>query len=268
MAERSLRAAEGPVLATAGRVTGPVLAIETVTDTLGVALASGQELLGEVNLQVGNRHLETLHCLIVEMLDHLGLGFSDLAGFGVDLGPGKFTGTRVGVAAARAFARALGKPLVGFTSLELLAEGVARSGLAAVGASVLSVVDARRGEVFFQPFRLEQPPSSGASPVPVACAHAGLTRPDRLRAMVTRGEIPGVDGSTIRLDGELLGTPRAAVVALVAAERLAAETFAGSSSQCAQPGGIGDPAKAVPVYLRAPDTRIKWETRDVATATS
>jgi tRNA threonylcarbamoyl adenosine modification protein YeaZ len=263
MLERSLLAAKRPVLGAAGPVTGPVLAIETVTDKLGVALASGQQLLGEVDLHVGNRHLETLHCLIAEMLDHLGLGFSDLAGFGVDLGPGRFTGTRVGVAAARAFARALGKPLVGFTSLELLAEGVARSGLAAMGASVLSVVDARRGEVFFQPFRLQQAASGGGSFLPVACAQGGLARPEQLEAMVVKGEIPGVDGSTIRPDGWLLGTPRAAVVALAAAERLA-----GSGSECAKPGDPWDPSNAVPVYLRAPDTRIKWETRDAATATS
>jgi len=261
VAQAGSAAAKGPQpVAGAAR---PLLAIETVTDRLGVALASGEELLGEIDLEVGNRHLETLHCLVAEMLDHFGIALSDLGGLGVDLGPGRFTGTRVGVATARAFARALGRPLLGFTSLEVLAHGAARSGLVPAGTSVLSVVDARRGEVFFQPFQLKQDSRGGRFPVPVALSDPGLARPEKLDAMVASGELSGVDHSTVRLDSGLLGTPRASALALMAAKKMAE-----LGSNCWEPGGVGDPARAIPVYLRAPDTRIKWETRDAATAAS
>ena len=75
----------------------------------------------------------------------LGLAVTDLDLVAVDLGPGLFTGLRVGVAAAKGLARSLGIGIVGLSSLEILARAAADCGH---GGHVLAVVDARRGEVF------------------------------------------------------------------------------------------------------------------------
>ena len=96
-------------------------------------------------------HAERLVPMIGEAMVQAGLGFHEIDRIAVTVGPGTFTGTRIGVAAARAFALATGAPLVGASSLAVMAEVVARD--LRMGADELAVaVDARRGEVYVQLF--------------------------------------------------------------------------------------------------------------------
>ncbi len=87
---------------------------------------------------------ERLLPLLEEMLAEAGAGWGDLDALAVCTGPGNFTGLRIGVAAARGLALALGRPAIGVTRLEALAEGAAGPALAAI--------DARRGAVYVQAF--------------------------------------------------------------------------------------------------------------------
>lgn len=87
---------------------------------------------------------EHLMPMLQEMLDARGLGFSDLHGVGVGIGPGNFTGIRISVSAARGLALGLGKPAIGVSRLEALAFGVARP--------VVVVEDARHNRVYAQYF--------------------------------------------------------------------------------------------------------------------
>ena len=82
----------------------------------------------------------------------MGVALADLDLLGVDVGPGLFTGLRVGVGTVKALAFALGLPVATATSLEVLAHALAGSG-AADGRLLVPVVDARRGEVFSARFR-------------------------------------------------------------------------------------------------------------------
>jgi len=91
-------------------------------------------------------HSAQLLALAAELLHGAWLGFSDIDRIAVGLGPGGFTGLRIGVATARALAQSTGAELVGVSTLRALAS-VAEPG-APAGSGVLAVIDARRGEVF------------------------------------------------------------------------------------------------------------------------
>lgn len=129
-----------------------ILAIETATTAcaVGVATTNEEELIHVVD--DGQRHTEALALTISALLDELGLTPRDIGRVMVDRGPGLYTGLRVGIATALALAQGIGCELVGATSLELLANGAYDAG---VRGTVVSCVDARRGEVFAQAFSLD-----------------------------------------------------------------------------------------------------------------
>ncbi len=122
-----------------------ILAIETATTGIGVALADESGVLGRVEIFRGRRHAETLVPVIGELLAHTERSRDEISCVAVDVGPGLFTGLRVGVATAKAVALALGVGIVTATSLELLAHELATFG---VMGEVAAVLDARRKEVF------------------------------------------------------------------------------------------------------------------------
>jgi tRNA threonylcarbamoyladenosine biosynthesis protein TsaB len=100
------------------------------------------------------RHTSRLLALVVEVLDAAGADWSEVDRIAVGVGPGTFTGLRIGVATARALARARGIDLVGVSTLHSLARGavtaVEQGGVGGEPApdAVMAVIDARRGEVF------------------------------------------------------------------------------------------------------------------------
>jgi len=126
----------------------PVLALTTSTRRGGVALAHGGELLFARSTQVGASHSTSLTRTVEEALGHAGLGLADLGAIVCDVGPGSFTGVRIGLSTARAWGWALGIPVVGAESLETLATAAAR-GLAEEGV-VATAIGCRRGEVYLR----------------------------------------------------------------------------------------------------------------------
>ena len=128
-----------------------IIAIETATSAcaVGVRTGAGDEFTRVVDEQ--RRHSEVLTPALSSLLGEAGLVPRDVHRVVVDRGPGLFTGLRVGVATALAFAQALDCELVAVTSLEMLAYGAHDRGLR--GAFV-GCVDGRRGEVFVQDFEL------------------------------------------------------------------------------------------------------------------
>ncbi len=120
-----------------------VLGIDTAGILGGVALARPGRLLGEVRCDARAAASERILPQISRLLEDLGLPKSAIARIGVAVGPGSFTGQRVGVATARGLAQGLGVPLVGVSSLRARAYD-----LGAPGVAVLVVSNHRRGEVF------------------------------------------------------------------------------------------------------------------------
>lgn len=117
------------------------LAIDTSSDLGSVALTVDGELRAESAARVRARHGETLLPLVAHVLEVGRVDKSELDLVVVGLGPGSFTGTRIGVAIAKGLAFALSRPLVGVDSLRALA-------LAAPGPRVVAAIDAGKGEVF------------------------------------------------------------------------------------------------------------------------
>ncbi|MEZ4228045.1 MAG: tRNA (adenosine(37)-N6)-threonylcarbamoyltransferase complex dimerization subunit type 1 TsaB [Polyangiaceae bacterium] len=122
-----------------------VLAFETSTRRGSCALWEGDQLLLEQRHEVPNAHGEQLPKLLERCMTEVGWSRTSIDRLGVGIGPGSFTGLRVGIALAQGIALGLGRPLVGVGSLEALA-WVAR------GELRVALIDARRGELFVQAF--------------------------------------------------------------------------------------------------------------------
>lgn len=120
-----------------------VLGIETSTAQASVAIGSEQGVVASALVSRGATHNEFLLPAIRFCLDEAGLGYRNLGGIAVSLGPGLFSGMRVGVAAAKALAQTLSVPIVGLASLDLVAYEVRYS-----PKTICAVLDARRSEVF------------------------------------------------------------------------------------------------------------------------
>ena len=149
-----------------------VVAIETATETVGVAVRTAAGVEADFTLTGRRRHVETLTPALEHLLEQVGLAPRHIDVVAVDIGPGLFTGLRVGVAAAKGLAQSLGLGVIAMTSLEILS---AAAGRAALRGIVLSCVDARRGEVFASASELN---ASGA--VTAELVAAGLFTPSQL----------------------------------------------------------------------------------------
>lgn len=97
-----------------------VLALDTASHYCSAALAADGRILAQVEENIGAGHAEYLALLLPALLDEAGKNFSDIDRIGVNIGPGSFTGVRVGVAAARALALGLEKPAFGISAFAAL----------------------------------------------------------------------------------------------------------------------------------------------------
>lgn len=140
-----------------------LLAFDTATPATAVALLDDarQEDATERRHEPapGERpgHAAQLLALAAELLGESGLTFGDVDRIAVGLGPGTFTGLRIGVATARALAQSVDAELVGVSTLRALALAVPADARAGTDIGVLAVIDARRGEVFAAGWRAGEP---------------------------------------------------------------------------------------------------------------
>jgi tRNA threonylcarbamoyladenosine biosynthesis protein TsaB len=101
-----------------------ILAIDTATRSAGLAVHDGYSVRAEFTWETSDHHTVELMPRIVELLDQLNVSIDQLSGVGVSIGPGSFTGVRVGVAVAKGLALARGIPIVGVRSTDVLAYAV------------------------------------------------------------------------------------------------------------------------------------------------
>jgi tRNA threonylcarbamoyladenosine biosynthesis protein TsaB len=132
-----------------------VLAVHSTSPSLGIALTDGETSIGRKVLAPGKNHLENLAPLIRDLMKEADTELRDVDGFGVAIGPGSFSGIRVGMAAVKGMALVLGKPVVGISSLEILAwEGLLD------GDSGVAVIKAGRGDLYAALYGKTQTPLS------------------------------------------------------------------------------------------------------------
>ena len=236
-----------------------VLGIDTATPGLSAALVGPEGTIASFASEAGRRHTELLAPAIDDLCRTARIGLGELDAFAVDVGPGLFTGLRVGLATASALSFALGRPAVGLTSTEILAWPHCEA-----GHDALAVVDVRRSEVAWAYY----PGVTGAAATATSPALAtpgalpeildGFRRPDRRLVVVGDGarryrtvlEEAGFADAVI----DESPYPSAAVAAAIARRRLLDGSLARAS--------IG------PLYLRQADVRIGWESHDLPPGTT
>jgi len=257
-----------------------VLALETSTAQSGVALATDEGVLAAATLgaERGRAHAEFLAPAIAFCLARAGAGVPDLTAVAVGLGPGLYTGMRVGIATAATLAAARGLPALGIASLDLLAFPVRHT-----RRLVCATVDARRGELFWAFYR----PSPDASTASWPGSGAPAPGPDASTAswpgsgapapgpggvqQVTEhrvGPVGKLAGELSALGEDVLCVGDGAAAHRAALESAGAEVAEGATdhptaqalAELAVPrlrrGEGGPPATLRPVYLRRPDARI------------
>ncbi|MBW3518217.1 tRNA (adenosine(37)-N6)-threonylcarbamoyltransferase complex dimerization subunit type 1 TsaB [Flavobacterium sp. NKUCC04_CG] len=121
-----------------------ILSVETATKNCSVSLSGNGELLYYEELAEAQfSHAEKLHLYIESVLKQAGLNCSDLSAIAVSKGPGSYTGLRIGVSAVKGLCYALGLPLIGLNTLNVLARQ-----LKDADGLIVPMIDARRMEVF------------------------------------------------------------------------------------------------------------------------
>lgn len=228
-----------------------LLALDTSTTAVGAAVVHDGTVLAQVAHLDDRRHAELLAPAVAAVLREAGTPAAGLDAIAVGVGPGPFTGLRVGLVTARVLGHVHGLPVLGVCSLDALAAETARDGVAAgvVPEELLVATDARRREVYWARYHLDAGealarPGSGWTRI----SGPEVTRPEDLpesgRQLTTVGRGPLVHPDHLA-DA---GGPRdvsAGVLGLVA------ETL--SRTGAPRPGaGLLPPD---PLYLRRPDAR-------------
>ena len=216
-----------------------ILALDTTTSACSVALLADEfEVSRSAMMERG--HAEALMPMVKDVLNQASRTFADIDTLAVTIGPGAFTGLRIGLAAARGMALAAGIPCVGVTSLEAVAEGIGPEKRA--GRALLVALDSKRADVFAQVFDAGGPPVGP----PVAVSLDGLMDIVPPRPVLVAGTAaPAVVESLMRRGVDAVrasgtGCPHAKDVARVAARLVAA--------------GKKTDKPPSPLYLRPPDT--------------
>jgi tRNA threonylcarbamoyladenosine biosynthesis protein TsaB len=140
---------------------GPLLALDTSTPVMSIAVMNGDEVLGEISSDAERNHSVLLMPEIDRLLGEAGLKPRDIGAIAVGVGPGSYTGVRIGVTVAKTFAWSLGLPLYAVSSLEALALGGWRAACSAgvkvdASAWVVPALDARRGQAFTAVYAVEE----------------------------------------------------------------------------------------------------------------
>lgn len=127
-----------------------VLGVDTSTMVATCAVLNDDALLGEYSLSQDMTHSENLVPMIKAMLDSLNLYIRDIDLYGVSIGPGSFTGLRIGSATMKSFAHVYDKPIIGISTLEGLAFNLAYDGF------IVPMIDARRNRVYTAMYKWEK----------------------------------------------------------------------------------------------------------------
>jgi len=227
-----------------------IVAIETATETIGVAARTDGGARAAFTLSGKRRHVETLVPALEHVLVQLGLEVRDLDLVAVDLGPGLFTGLRVGVAAAKGLAQALGIGIVGLSSLDILTRAAFAQGH---GGYLLAAVDARRGEVFASVRELRHDQLEAEDVIA-----SGLFTPNELaEALLELGGVPIVGvGDGVQRYAQILGRVPGVACLEQALGFPPPLTLVDRAAELVEKGASPlDPQLVVPVYMREADAK-------------
>lgn len=226
-----------------------ILGIETATEQVGVAIGGHEGVIATFEVTRGRRHAETLTPAIEFVCRQADIELAEIGCIAVDVGPGLFTGMRVGLAAGKALAQALRIPMIGISSLDLLAFPCRHT-----DRVVVPVIDARKGEVFWSMYR--QVPGGVQQVVPATVGPIDELVADLL---ARSQEVLCIGDGAERYRDEILEGYRCEIAPPV-------HPPVGALVQLAHSRALREewvrPNEIEPIYLRAPDAQINWSVRE------
>lgn len=225
-----------------------ILGIETATERVSVAIGGHEGVIGSFEITKGRRHAETLVPAIEFTCRQAGIDLAEISVVAVDVGPGLFTGMRVGLASGKAIAQALRIPMIGISSLDLLAFPCRHT-----DRVVVPVIDARKGEVFYAMYKqvpggIQQVAEPQVGPIDDVVADLMARNQDALLVGdgARRYSEDILDGFHCEIGGDAY--PSAGPLVQLAHAKALREDWVQARD-------------IEPVYLRAPDALINWKTR-------
>ena len=220
-----------------------ILGIDTSSSSLSVAVMDDDLLKGEFTLNHKLTHSEQMMPLLDSLLSNLELKMSDIDLIGVSVGPGSFTGIRIGVAAANAMAMALDIPVVGISSLEAMAYTAGETAY-----TIVSTFDAQRDRFYFNAYRFEN------SELKALEAEDVLEKEDLIKKLESYDKVLLL-GDAVFINEEL-------PLNVKKAKRAVRYVRASSVCELAHRDYLlGKTGFAVPVYLRKSQAEIQFEER-------
>lgn len=228
-----------------------ILGIDTATVQVSVAIGGHEGVLASTQTVRARQHAEILTPAIAFACRQARIELSEVSVVAVDVGPGLFTGLRVGVATAKAMAHALRVPMIGVPSLDLLAFSVRFTPKLTV-----AVVDARRGEVYHAFYR---PVPGGMQRI----TEHRVTSPEDLASelLASGEECLLVGDGALRYREVFDGLHKVEIVEEGLAYPSATSLVMLAHAQALREQWV-KPWELAPLYLRKPDAEINWTTRD------
>lgn len=228
-----------------------ILGVETATERVSVAIGGHEGVLGLFEITRGRRHAETLVPAIEFVCKQADVELDEIGCIAVDVGPGLFTGMRVGMSTAKALAQALRISMIGVSSLDLLAFPLRHT-----DRTIAAVIDARRGELFYAFYR--QVPGGVQRVTEPTVGRAA----DLAADIIARNQdAVCVGDGALRYKDEILD-----LVRVEFAEQWLAQPSAAPLVQLAHARALREdwvnPWDLQPIYLRKPDAQINWAVRD------
>lgn len=232
----------------------PILAIETATMVSSVALSTGERLLGEIILQTRLTHSEILMPHIEKLLLMTKTEKKNLDAVAVSIGPGSFTGLRIGLAAAKSMAYVLDIPLIGISTMEALA-----AQYPVPDVYIVPALDAQKGNVYTSVYEWEHGSLCQRQEISVQPFEEVLEVCRKMdKNVVLVGDVAQKRqddiqkaGSPVFVAPPYLVMPRAATLADLAWKRL-------------QKNKVDSVMNLEPVYIRRSEAEVLWEKRQKA----
>lgn len=227
-----------------------ILGIETSTKTGSVAVVSEDGVAAQYSLNIEVTHSERLMATVDRVLQDTGLMIADMGGYAVAIGPGSFTGLRIGLAAVKGLALVTGRPIAAVPTLQALA-----GNLPYAAYPVCPLLDARKNEVYAGLYRFE-----GTALVHVM-AEAVLSLSQLSERISGKTIFTGEASHLFRMDIEkifgdrALFAPRSAILP-------SASTVAEIGLAMIKSGRQADLDGLTPMYIRRPEAEVVWEKRN------
>jgi tRNA threonylcarbamoyladenosine biosynthesis protein TsaB len=226
-----------------------ILGIETSTTTGSVAVVTEDRVIAQYSLNIEVTHSERLMATVDRVLKDTGLTIAEMDGYAVAIGPGSFTGLRIGLAAVKGLALVSGKPIAAVPTLKALAWN-----LPYAAYPVCPMLDARKNEVYAAVYRFE-------NNLLIDVMNEAAISLSRLSEWISektiftgeashlfRGDIEKIFGDRALFAPRATILPSAAIVAEIGLDMI-------------KSGKQADPDNLTPMYIRRPEAEVAWEKR-------